>query len=350
MNNFIEPQFLNFLSDNNFSGNSKTITDYEESLRIFFNSKFSLALSSGTAAIVVALKAVGIEPGDEVILTPTCPLCTVYPILSLNAIPVFCDTNPDNFSLDLSVLKNIITKKTKCIIDIPMWGYPTPVKEIREFTDKHKIPLIFDLSHAHGTLYEGKNLSEFADISCFSTHSKKILSTGEGGFILTNFSNYYEKSFLYSRFGNLDGENFGLNYKIGALQAALGMYNLKHIKNNIEKRIKNSSLIRENIYNKNLYEFPIVIGGKPNYYRFIFKINNKNQNKFIDYLFDNGISSDIKKYNCKPLYNYKLLKMFYSNCENAVKILKSITTIDISPEISEESIFNIIKIINNYKD
>lgn len=339
--------FLIFLDSNSLSGTSETVNKYEQELALYFKSKFALPLSSGGASLLAALYALDIQPNDEVLVTPICPLCTIYPILAFGAIPVFCDTYEDNFSIDIQEIKNKVTTRTKCIIDIPMWGYPINAVALKNTANEYDLPLIFDLAHAHGTLYESRFLSEYADISCFSTHSRKILSTGEGGFLLTNHSNLYERAKSFIQYGYMVGNNFGLNFLISSLQAALGIDRLKKIDENLLKRKSNANYIINNINNTDIKQFNIVDNGTPNYYSLLIKeLKQENVSHFIKYLKEHGIPSDIDRYKCKPIYHYEYLKKYKANCPNAEKLITSFTTIPVHPGLTQIELHHIINNIN----
>lgn len=182
------------LLNKKLSGTADIVNEYELKLANFFNSKFAVTTSSGTSAIQTALFAVGVNQGDDVIISSTCPVMSVFPIIQSGANIIFCDTVKDNFGLSINEMETLITPKTKAVIEVPMWGYPTNVKELQGVLKSKNIPLILDLAQAHGTKLNNHYLSYYGDIFCFSTHDRKILATGEGGFLLTNNENYYNKS------------------------------------------------------------------------------------------------------------------------------------------------------------
>ncbi|WP_205902195.1 DegT/DnrJ/EryC1/StrS family aminotransferase, partial [Pseudomonas viridiflava] len=152
------------------SGTSDVVGEYESKLATWFDAQHAIAVSSGGAALSVAIYASGVGPGDDVLLTPSCPLCTIYPIIAAGANPIFVDTRSHGFGADPASIKARITPQTKAIIDIPMWGYPSEVDELHSLTQALGIKLILDLAHSHGTTLNGQPLSRFGDISCFSTH------------------------------------------------------------------------------------------------------------------------------------------------------------------------------------
>lgn len=336
------------LMDKKLSGTSDIILEYETSLEKFFSSKHAIAVSSGTAAIQTALFVAEIHNGDEVIVSPTCPVMTVFPIISIGAKPIFCDTCADNFGLDISDLDKKINKKTKAVIEVPMWGYPTTVNKLKDYLKTKKITLILDLAQAHGTMLDGKYLSTFGDLSCFSTHDRKILATGEGGYILTD-NNHYEieaKSFI--QFGNMDGKSFGLNFKLGALQASVGIGRIEYIQNQIDIRKKNAEYITKGIKHKKIKEFGIVEGGMPNYYSLLLQLSFEDNNRFINYLSEHGIPSDILRYNYKVLYEYPILADLKTVCKNAQVLSKRITTIPVHPGLDSDKLDYIVDQINAF--
>jgi perosamine synthetase len=336
------------IKNKKLSGTSEIVFEYEKKLALFFQSKFAVATSSGTSAIQTALYALNVRSGDEVIISSVCPLMSVISILELGAKPIFCDTYDDNFGLNISDLKKIISLKTRAVIEVPMWGYPTSVPTLKKYLKNYQIPLILDLAQAHGTKLNKKYLSYYSDISCFSTHDRKILSTGEGGFCLTNNKSLYKKMQSYIKFGNMDGVNFGLNFKLGSMQAGIGFNRINFISDQIKKRTKNAKYILNKINNNNIKELEIIKKGEPNYYTLLLLVKNNKCQDFINYLDSNGIPSDIKRYNFKVLYKYPLFKKYIRKCRNSESLSENITTIPVHPGLTKKQLDYIIKIINKF--
>ncbi len=335
------------LETKKFSGTSEFIGEYEKRLASFFGSKYAVAISSGTAAIQTALFVLGVSNGDEVIVPSTCPLMSVFPIIFIGAKPVFCDTEVDSFGLKIEEIEKSITSKTKVIMEVPMWGYPTNVKKLGDFAKSKNIPLILDLAQAHGTKLDGKFLSSYGDISCFSTHDRKIIATGEGGFILTDNEEYQKKAISFIQFGSMNGIDFGLNYKLGAMQAGLGISRIDFIEEQLGMRHKNANYIVSNIKNKFVEELKIICGGNPNYYSLILKLNFNDNFEKIKSLEDCGIPSDISRYNYKVLYEYSIFERFRRACPNSERLAKNITTIPVHPAITKQELDYMIESINN---
>ncbi|KVN07017.1 aspartate aminotransferase [Burkholderia sp. MSMB1552] len=330
------------------SGTSDVVTEYEQDLAAWFGARHAVALSSGGAALSVALYAAGVQPGDDVLLTPSCPLCTVYPILAAGATPVFVDTREHGFGADPASVHARRTPRTRALIDIPMWGYPTEVDVLQALTRELGIKLILDLAHSHGTTLHGRPLSQFGDVSCFSTHERKPLATGEGGFLLSDDDELAQRSRDYSRFGNLNGTDFGLNYKLAALPAALGRSRLGSLAEQIEQRRRNARYFLERLDHAKVREKTIVEGGSPNYYFLNLELRFADNRAFIDYLDDLGIPSDIKRYGCKALYEFPALERYRVACPNAQALLAGMTTIPVHPGVSTDELDYMAACINRY--
>jgi dTDP-4-amino-4,6-dideoxygalactose transaminase len=331
------------------SGTADVIDEYELKLANFFNSKFAVATSSGTSAIQTALFAAGVNQGDDVIVSSICPVMSVFPIIQSGANIIFSDTVKDNFGLSIDELERLMTPKTKAVIEVPVWGYPTNVKELQKVLKSKNIPLILDLAQAHGTKLNDHYLSHYGDISCFSTHDRKILATGEGGFILTNNKEYFDKSKSFIAFGNMNTIDYGLNFKLGALQAALGLNRIDYIPGQLKIRKNNAEHIKDSLKHSQISELAIIESGEPNYYALLLKLNLDNPRKFIDYLSSKGILSDIIRYNCKVLYEYSVLGKYKRACPNSEKLLQSITTIPVHPGLNRNEIDYMISTINNFR-
>ena len=331
------------------SGTSEICMRYEQALAAWFGAKHAVTLSSGSSAVMTALAAFDLQPGDEVMLTPTAPLCTVYPLLALRLVPVFCDTEPSSFSIDLQAAERAITDRTRAIIDIPMWGYPVPADAVASFASRHGIRFLLDLAHGHGVELHGRPLSSFGEIGTFSTHASKILSTGEGGFLLTEDPALAEAACLYSRFGYLNGSDFGMNHKLGGLQAALGVSRLQRLHADIATRRRNVAHLSRALENVHLAPFPVCEGGESNGFTFIVSSRNGDGQGLVEHMEGHGVPSDIRKYRCRALYESPLLAPYARSCPNAEHTLGSITTIPVHPDIGDTDTARIVEALNSYR-
>ncbi|MFH1879213.1 MAG: DegT/DnrJ/EryC1/StrS family aminotransferase [Bacillota bacterium] len=163
------------------------VRDFEDAFAAYIGVKHAVALNSGTDALLIAMRALGIGPGDEVITTPFTFFATVEPILHLGATPVFADVNPDTFNIDPADIKRKITKKTRAILPVHIFGQPAQMDEIMEIADRHGLRVIEDACQSVGSEYKGRKTGSIGDINCFSFFPTKNLGAfGDGGMITTD--------------------------------------------------------------------------------------------------------------------------------------------------------------------
>ncbi|HHV71414.1 MAG TPA: UDP-4-amino-4,6-dideoxy-N-acetyl-beta-L-altrosamine transaminase [Clostridia bacterium] len=227
------------------------IKEFEEKLAAYVGAKYAVAVSSGTAALHAACYAAGIKEGDEVITTPISFAASANCILYQGGIPVFADINPQTYNIEPKEIEKKITKKTKAIIPVDFTGQPAALDEIKSIAEKHGLIVIEDAAHALGAKYKGKKIGSIADLTEFSFHPVKHITTGEGGVITTNDENYYQKLTLFRTHGitrdralmtENEGEwyyqqlELGYNYRITDIQCALGISQLNKLDRFISRR------------------------------------------------------------------------------------------------------------------
>lgn len=224
---------------------------FEEALARYCGTRFATVFSSGTAALHAAYFAAGIAKGDEFITSPLTFAATANAGLYLGAKPVFADID-EHGNLDPKETARKVTKKTKAIVAVDYGGFPARLNELRKVARKAKVVLIEDACHALGATYKGKKIGSLCDLTVFSFHPVKSITTGEGGAVLTNNPVYDEKMKLFRTHGitkdvlqnktACDGawyyemQALGYNYRLTDIQAALGLSQLKRLDSFIEKR------------------------------------------------------------------------------------------------------------------
>ena len=193
----------------------------------YHGAKYGIAVANGTVAIEVALKAIGIKPGDEVIVPAYTWEGTVGPILLLNAVPVFVDVDPDTYCLDWRLIEKALTPRTRAIMPVHLAMRFADMDEIVQIADANKIAVIEDCAHAHGGKWRNKGAGATGDIGCFSFQSSKLMTSGEGGGIITSNLEYYERAQSYVNCGRASVSDtfrhrlIGFNYRITEFQAAI---------------------------------------------------------------------------------------------------------------------------------
>ena len=227
------------------------VRDFEKALAERFNVKYCQAVTSGTAAQLVAMKAFGVKPGDEVITQAFTFVATVEAILECGAIPVVVDID-ETLNMCPKALAAAITAKTKCVIPVHMLGNPARMPEINKICAQHKITVFEDACEALGASLHGKPIGSLSEAGFFSLDFGKTITCGEGGFITTNNENLYKRMAAYHDHGHLNepslprGKDLGLmsgfNFRMSELQAAVGIAQLKKLdtivaKNRAHKKI-----------------------------------------------------------------------------------------------------------------
>ena len=206
---------------------------FEEEVASFNKVKHAVGVASGTDALHLSLKALGIEPGDEVITSPFSFIATAEAISYNGAVPVFVDINKHTFNIDPSKMEERITSKTKAILPVHIFGQPVKMREILRIASKYNLKVIEDCAQAFGADYKGDFVGSLGDAGCFSFYpSKNLGAYGDGGIITTNDSETYEKLKLLRNHGSASGYNhkfIGFNSRLDEIQAAILRIKLKHI-------------------------------------------------------------------------------------------------------------------------
>ena len=219
------------------------VKQFEESLAKYCNAKYAVAVSTGTSALHLAYLAAGLGSGDEVITTPNTFAATSNMLLAVGAKPVFCDIRLDNHNIDESKIEKLITPRTKAIIPVHFAGHPCEMDKIMDIAQRHNLLVIEDACHALGASYKNRRIGSIGDMSVFSFHPVKSITTGEGGAILTNDPELYKKLAHMRTHGITKDEKgfnvmtaLGYNYRITDIQTALGTSQLKKLDKFIKAR------------------------------------------------------------------------------------------------------------------
>lgn len=226
--------------------------EYERNIADWFGVKHAIAVSSGTTALHIALAAFGIGPGDEVIVTPYTFVASDTAVLEQNAIPIFADVEPTHLTLDPEDVARRITPRTKAIIPVTISGSLVDMDPIMDLAKKHHLWVLEDACQSLGATYKGKTVGTIGHVGVFSTITGKITNTGEGGFVVTDDTDLYEKMWGFMDFarrkslGAASKYHFGLpctNYRITNLQAAVGIQQMKRARQMVAKRTENADYL-----------------------------------------------------------------------------------------------------------
>ena len=224
------------------------VEKFEKNFSKFVGSKYTVSLANGTDALEIAIKSLNIKKNSEVILPVNTWISTAEAVLSNNLKIVFCDINLDDYSICLKDLKKKISKKTKLIMPVHLYGNPTNVENIKKLIGKRNIKIIEDCAHSLGTKYRKKHVGNFGVSGCFSFYPTKQITTGEGGAIITNDIKFYKKIKSLKQFGidkditqrkrpgEYDVGYLGFNYRMTDFQAAMGYQQILNYNINLKKR------------------------------------------------------------------------------------------------------------------
>ena len=234
------------------SSSGKYLDLFEKKCRESFDRKYALSVSNGTTALHLALLALGVGSGDEVIVPSYTFAATAAAVAHCGATPVFTDVNEEEWTVTLDDIKNVYTTKTKAVISVDIYGVPCRYDEIESWCEKVGIALIEDAAEAHGAIYHGQKVGSFGTISCFSFYGNKILTTGEGGVCVTDDAGLAEsmrilKSHGMKVAGSYIHDVVGYNYRLTNVQAAIGCAQFERFDDFIEKRRKIVSIYKENL-------------------------------------------------------------------------------------------------------
>jgi perosamine synthetase len=240
-----EKKYLIDCIDSNWiSSAGKYIKAFEEQFSRYCGCEYGSAVTNGTTALHLAVAALDLGPGDEIIMPSFAIASTAFAALYCGAKPVFVDSEPDTWNIDVTQIEKKITKRTKAIMPVHTYGHPCDMDAIRFLAKKYKLAVIEDAAEAHGAEYKGRKVGGLGDIACFSFYGNKIITCGEGGMVVTNNKKLHERcqrlknlAFLPKRYWH---EELGFNFRMTNLQAAVGLAQFENIDRFVAMRRHNA--------------------------------------------------------------------------------------------------------------
>lgn len=228
----IERKMIHRYGSHDGRGGQYRVEEFEDKAKAITGSKFALGVSSGTAALIVALKGIGIQPGDEVITTPFTFIATIEAIVACNAVPVLGDID-ETLGLDPASAEKLITPRTKAIMPVHMFGVAADMDKLLALGEKYNIPIIEDACEVVGGTYKGRYLGSLGKCGTWSFDPNKTLTVGEGGIVLTNDQTIYYTMDCYHDHGHIHSKahdrgaegkfGLGVNYRLSEIQGAMGL-------------------------------------------------------------------------------------------------------------------------------
>jgi dTDP-4-amino-4,6-dideoxygalactose transaminase len=342
--------FKNVCENTAFSGGSFVDT-FEKNLATYCQSKYAIGSNSGTSALHLALLALGIKNGDEVIVPANTFIASAWCVSYVNATPVFVDCTPNTWNIDPNEVIKKITPKTKAIIGVHLYGQPFDVDSIKKITQKHNLFLIEDCAQAIGAKYKNKIVGNFGEMGCFSFYPGKNLGAyGEGGGIITNNENYNKHIRSLRSHGSTTKyyhDEVGFNMRMDGIQGGILDIKLKYIDSWNQKRKQIAKKYQNSITNKK-----IKIQTQPKwsdsvYHLFVITVDNRNN--FLEYMQKNNIFCGIHyPIPCHLQKAYSFLGYKEGDFPNAEYLANHCVSLPIYPELTDKEIAKVIKIVNKY--
>jgi len=328
--------------------------EFEKEFSSYIGTKYGIATSSGTAALMIALESLGIKEGDEVITTSFTFVATGNAILYTGAKPVFVDIDPRTFNMDVDLLEERITEKTKAIMPVHLYGQPCEMKKLEKICHDNRLFLIEDAAQAHGAEYDGKKAGSFGDISCFSFYATKNLVTAEGGMCLTDSEEIENKLRMIRDHGQSERyvhQMLAYNFRMTDINAALGLVQLKKLDAMNEKRAKNAECFTKHLKDLNWLETPFIPENmQSSWHQYTLKILEGKRDEFLGHMTENNIQCNI--YYPIPLYLqpvYRNLGYKEGLCPISERVSKEVVSIPVGPHLTEIDTKVIIDTIRNFK-
>jgi len=342
------------LGSGNFIGGSE-VENFEKEVAKFCGSKYAISLNSGTDALFLALKALGIGRGDDVITSPFTFFATAEAIANTGAKPVFADIESDTFNISPELVEGLITSRTKVILPVHLFGQMADMKAIMKIAKKYKIKAIEDAAQSFGAEHRGRKSGSIGDVGCFSFFpSKNIGAFGDGGMAITNDKKIAEKLRLLRSHGSSKQDKYlnmilGTNSRLDSMQAAILMVKLKYINKWNKARIKKAEYYNKNLNGVGDIIVPKILFGDHVFHQYAIRVNGKLRNKLVKYLSRKGIPTMIYypvPLHLQPVFRYLGYKK--GNFPEAEQVTKEILSLPIFPELKREEQDFIISYIRKF--
>lgn len=329
------------------SSMGKYVNEFEGKFSKYCNSKHGVAVANGTVALHLALAALGIGKGDEVIIPDLTFVATANAVLYTGAKPVFVDIDKETWCIDAEKIKAKVNKKTKAIIPVHLYGHPCDMDPIMELAEDKDIQVIEDAAEAHGAEYKGKKVGSIGHVGCFSFYGNKIITTGEGGICLTNDGALAERMRFLKDHGMSKEKRYwhtevAFNYRMTNIQAAIGVAQLEKIDKVIEIKRKNAALYNSLLKDVKGVVLPAEKKWAKNVY-WMYSILVDKRDELMKKLEKNGIDSRPFFYPIHIMPPYRTNEDFPFTDEISRKGIN----LPSSPKLTEDEIKKVVKVIKS---
>lgn len=336
------------------------VSEFEEKIAEYIGTKYAVAMNSGTSALHASLLAYGIGKNDEVIVPSFTFIATANCALFVGAKPVFADIETETFGLDPNSVEDLINKNTKAILPVHYGGCPCKIKELKDIAEDNDLILIEDAAEAFGASVDNKNVASFGDSNVLSFCQNKIISTGEGGAVVTDSEEIYEKLNLIRSHGRLESSDYfsssslfdyidlGFNWRMSNLTATLGISQIQKADKIIELRQKNVKYLSKRLLEEtDEVIVPEVPAGYNHVYQ-LFSILVDKRDELIQFLSDNGISSKIYFHPVHQSEFYKNKLNYDVDLSVTESVFQNTITLPMFPSLSTEQMDYIAETVGKF--
>lgn len=334
-----------------FSG-GKYADAFDEEFAAYVGSKYACGVNNGTSALHCAMMALGVGPGDEVIVPANTYIATAWGVSYTGATPVFVDCTADTWEIDPSVIESRITPRTKGIIGVHLYGQPFDFAGVKAVADKHGLFVVEDCAQAHGARFEGKNVGTLGALGCFSFYpGKNLYAFGEGGSVTCDSKEYYDHMTRLKNQGcdiRYYHDEIGYNYRLEGLQGAVLSVSLKYLPQWTARRQEIGRRYIEEIHNPLITMQAHPDNTESVYHLFVVQVPDREG--FMKYMADADVECNMHyPVPCHLQKAYAPLGYQPGDCPNAEQLAAHCVTLPLFPEMQEEEIKRVIALCNDYK-
>ena len=334
-----------------FSG-GKYADRFDEEFAAFVGTQYAAGVNNGTSALHLAMLALGVGPGDEVIVPANTYIATAWGVSYTGATPVFADCTADTWEIDPASVEQKITDKTKGIIGVHLYGQPFAYNEIKKIADKHGLFVVEDCAQAHNALYEGRQVGSLGELGCFSFYpGKNLYAFGEGGSVTTNNKEYFEHITRLKNQGcdvRYYHDEIGYNMRLEGVQGAVLSVSLKYLQEWTRKRQTIGERYLREIRNSMITMQVHPENTKPVYHLFVITVPDHED--FLHYMAEKGIECNMHyPVPCHLQKAYAHLGYQEGDCPNAEYLASHCVTLPLFPEMREDEVSRVIEACNEYR-
>jgi perosamine synthetase len=329
----------------NALGAGPMVTEFEKKFAEFAGAKHAIAVNTGTAALHSAIVAAGLKNGDEVILPSFTFVATAEAVVMAGGKPVFADIDAETYNISPTAIEKAVTRKTKAIVPVDLYGLPADIKPIREIAAEHDLAVVEDAAQAHGATCNGKPAGAFADAACWSLYASKNMTTGEGGVITTSNDEMAETMHMIRTHGEkakYASLMLGYNYRMTEIQAAIGLVQLEKLPAFVAKRRGNARRLSGLLAETEKMQLPHEPkGGEHSWYLYTVRLKNaaeNERNKIVAELKNRGIGAEVYYANPVHLMPYYRDSFGKRELPETEKAAKQVFSLPVHPSVTEEQV------------